>query len=236
MITAAGDWVRMRDYIAGRLSDDESLAFEDRLMRDPGLARELERSLRLREGLHRLREQGYFRRAPSRPVGSRFWLPALVAAAAAAVVLFVGVDRAAWMHRAAVPSAVLMESLESRSAGTGQLIAAHFTFVPVRGSSTPDLDLPSAGLIEFSVAPASRTGGPRYSVTLLRRNPANELEPLATLAGATLSADGYVHGYADAARLEPGSYALRIEPDAAVPGPTAAYPFNLRGRGGVASP
>jgi hypothetical protein len=236
VITATGDWVRMRDYIAGRLSDDESLAFEDRLLTDPDLARELEQSLRLREGLHRLREQGHLRRAPSRPIGSRFWLPALVAAAAAGVVLFLGLYRGAWMHRATAPPAVLMESLESRSAGMGQLIAAHFTFVPVRGSSTPDLDLPSAGLIEFRLAPASRTAGPRYRVTLLRRNRANAMEPLGTLAGATLSADGYVHAQADAARLEPGSYALRIEPDAAVPGLTATFPFNLRNRGAVASP
>ena len=236
MIIATGDWVRMRDYIAGRLSDDESLAFEDRLLSDPGLARELEQALRLREGLHRLREQGYVRRAPTRRIGSRFWLPALVAAAAAGVALVLGVYRGAWMHRATGPSTVLMESLESRSAGAGQLIAAHFTFVPVRGSSTPDLDLPSAGLIEFRVAPASRIGSLRYRVTLLRRNQANALEPLATLAGATLSADGYVHAQADAARLEPGSYALRIEPDAAVPGLAATFPFNLRNRGAVSSP
>lgn len=236
MITESRNYGRMQDYIAGRLSDDESLAFENRLLNDPGLARELEQSLRLREGLQRLRERGYLRRAASHPVGSRFWLPALVAASAVGVALFLGVYRGTWMRGVTGPSPVFMASLQSRSAGTGGLIAAHFTFVPVRGSSTPDLDLPSAGLIEFRVAPASRTGDPLYRVTLLRHDRENALQPVGALSGATLSADGYVHGYADAARLEPGSYVLRISPEPAVQGLTATFPFNLRNRGAVASP
>jgi hypothetical protein len=231
MISAGRDYERMQDYIVGRLSDDESHAFEDRLLDDPGLVRELEQSLRLREGLARLREQGYFRKAASRTMSVRIWLPALAAAAVAGVALFLGVYRGTWVHRSPGPSPVLMASLESRIAGVEPLIAAHFTFVSVRGSSTPDLDLPSAGLIEFRAAPVSRMGAPRYRVTLLRQNQGNALEPLGTVAGVALSRDGYVHGYADAARLEPGSYVLRIEPDAGVPGPADSFPFNLRARG-----
>jgi hypothetical protein len=236
MISARRDYERMQDYIVGRLSDDESHAFEDRLVNDPGLVRELEESLRLREGLQRLREQGYFGKAASRGVSFRIWLPALLAAALAGVALFLGVYRGTWAHRSTGPSPVLMASLESRIAGVEPLIAAHFTFVSVRGSSTPDLDLPSAGLIEFRAAPASRGGVPRYRVTLLRRNQGNALEPLGTAPGVALSTDGYVHGYADATRLEGGSYVLRIEPEAAVPGPADSFPFNLRARGAAPSP
>ena len=57
MVRAGRDYRTMQDYIVGRLSDDESHAFEDRLVNDPGLVRELEESIRLREGLQRLREQ-----------------------------------------------------------------------------------------------------------------------------------------------------------------------------------
>jgi anti-sigma factor RsiW len=236
MISAGRDYQRMQDYIVGRLSDDESHAFENRLVNDPALVRELEQSLRLREGLQRLREQSYFRRAASRNTSFRIWLPALVAAAGAGVALFLGVYRGTWVHRSTGLSPVLMASLESRLAGVEPLIAAHFTFVSVRGSSTPDLDLPSAGLIEFRAAPVSRMGAPRYRVTLLRQNQGNALEPLGTVAGVALSRDGYVHGYADAARLEPGSYVLRIERDAGVPGPADSFLFNLRARGAAPSP
>ena len=236
MISAGRDYERMQNYIVGRLPDDESHAFENRLVKDPALVRELEESLRLREGLRRLREQGYFRKAASRGVSFRIWLPALVAAAGAGVALFLGVYRGTWVHRSTGPSPVLTASLESRFAGVEPLIAAHFTFVSVRGSSTPDLDLPSAGLIEFRAAPVSRIGAPRFRLTLLRQSQGNAFESLGTLAGVALSTDGYVHGYADAARLEPGSYVLRIERDAAVAGAADSFPFNLRARGATPSP
>jgi hypothetical protein len=236
VISASRDYERMQDYIVGRLSDHESHAFEDRLLNDPGLVRELDESLRLREWLQRLREQGHLRKVASRATSFRIWLPALVAAAVAGVALFLGVYRGSWVHRSTSPSPVLMASLASRIAGVGPLIAAHFTFVSVRGSSTPDLDLPSTGLIEFRAAPVSRIGVPRYRVTLSRRNPGNALEPLGTVAGVALSTDGYVHGFADAARLEPGSYVLRIESDAGVPGSVNIFPFNLRARAAAPSP
>src|SRR2546429_9659507 len=88
VISAGRDYERMQDYIVGRLSDDDSHAFEDRLLNDPGLVRELEQSLRLRDGLEQLREQGYFGKAVSRGMSPRIWLPALVAAAGAGVALF----------------------------------------------------------------------------------------------------------------------------------------------------
>jgi hypothetical protein len=236
MIRAGRDYQTMQDYIVGRLSNDESHAFEDRLVNDPGLVRELEESIRLREGLQRLREQSYFRKAASRSMSFRIWLPALVAAAGAGVAVFLGVYRGTWVHGSTGPSPVLMASLESRVAGVEPLIAAHFTFISVRGSSTPDLDLPPAGLIEFRATPVSRMGASRYRMTLLRQNPGSALEPLGTVAGVALSTDGYVHGYADAARLESGSYVLRIERDAGVPGSADSFPFNLRARGAAPSP
>jgi len=57
------------------------------------------------------------------------------------------------------------------------------------------------------------------------------LRPVGAAAGLALSADGYVHGYADAARLGPGRYVLRIEPDAETPATAETFPFNLRAHG-----
>ena len=88
MIELGRDFERMQDFIVGRLSDDEHRAFEDRLVRDPGLAHELEQSLRLSEGLHQVRAQGYFDKAAPRARGSRTWLPVLAAAAIAGLALF----------------------------------------------------------------------------------------------------------------------------------------------------
>lgn len=220
------DFAAMQDYLVGRLSDDECRAFEDRLLRDPQLVAELEQSLRMREGLQQLRTRGVLGKRLPRRIGPRMWLPVLAAAACAGLALFL------WMARSAGPSPVLLASLESRTvASVAPAVAAHFTFVSVRGGSTPDLELPVAGLIEISAAPAERITNARYRVTLARQDLGGPVEPVGDLAGLALSADGYVHCYADASRLRGGTYVLRIEPDTTPPGMAEVFPFNLRARG-----
>jgi hypothetical protein len=225
------DFERMRDYIVGRMSDDERSAFEDRLVREPELVRELEQSVRMREGLQQLRTQGSFHKAASRGTGFRIWLPALVAAAGAGVALFL------WVHRSAEDSGVLMASLESgTAANTKPFVAAHLTFVSVRGGSTPDVELSSAGPIEIRAAPATRMAVARYRVTLVRQGQGGTSESVGAVAGLAVSADGYVHCYADASRLAPGNYVLRVDPDARTPGMVEVFPFNLRARAAGPSP
>jgi hypothetical protein len=224
------DFERMQDYVVGRLSDDEHRAFEDRLVRDPALVHEFEQSLRLGEGLHQLRAQGYFDTAVSRARGSRIWLPLLAAAAIAALALFL------WLQPRTGPAPVLTASPESRTAGVAPSVTAHFTFVAVREGSTPDLDLPAGGMIELRVAPATHLTASRYRMTLVQQDEGGGSTPVGTVAGLALSADGYVHGYADASRLGPGSYILRVEPDAETPGTAEVFPFNLRARGARPTP
>jgi hypothetical protein len=97
----------------------------------------------------------------------------------------------------------------------------------VRDSSIPDLNLPSGGVIEIRAAPATHLTGSRYRMTLVRQDEGGASKPVGAAAGLALSADGYVHGYADAARLGPGRYVLRIEPDAEAPGTAEVFTFNL---------
>lgn len=226
MPAAGRDLTSLQDYIVGRLSDGERRAFEERLVRDPELVRELEHSLRLREGLQQLRTQGYFARAASRGRGFRLGLPAAAAAAVAALALFL------WAQREMGASPLLVASLEPRS-GTpvARLVTAHFTFLSMRAGSTPELNLPSAGLVEFRAAPATRLPDLRYRVTLVRRDETGSAAEVAALAGLPLRSDGYVHCFADASRLTRGSYLLRIEPDTSIPGAAEEFPFNLRAGG-----
>ena len=223
MINPDRDFATMRDFIVGRLSDSERREFEDRLVREPALVRELEQSLRMREGLQQLRAQGYFAK-PLRGANVR-WVPLLVAAAGAGVAVFL------WLARITGPTPILIRSLESSTtADMRSLVAAHFTFVSMRGSPAPDLDLPAAGLIEIRAAPSARATTQRYRMTLLRQEDGGSPQTVAVADGLSAGTDGYVHCYADASRLSPGSYLLRVEPEATVAGAAEAFAFNLRSR------
>lgn len=222
MTDAGRDLERMRDYLGGRLSDDEHRAFEERLLRDPELARELERTLRLREGLEQLRAEGSLNKGSSVRMLLRTWLPGLAAAVVAGVALFL------WVHSR--PSPLLTASSEPRSAGVAPSIAARFTFVATREVSTPDLELPSSGLIELRAAPGLRPTGSRYRLTLSYHDESGSATPVGTVAGLELSADGYIHCYADGARLGPGGYVLSVESDAQTAAAPETFRFNLRPR------
>jgi anti-sigma factor RsiW len=223
VIDAAKDFATLQAFIVGRLPDAERRAFEERLVREPALVSELEQSLRMREGLRHLRSRDYFTDAAPQRARFRPWVPALAAAATLVIALFL------WLSRATTPAPVLLASLESHAAaGATSLVAAHFTFVSMRGSSVPNLDLPSAGLIEFRAAPISDPTIARYRVTLVRQQEGTVATPVGDLAGVTLGADGYLHCYADAARLVAGSYLLRIQPDTNTASTEEAFPFNLR--------
>ena len=224
MINAARDFATMQDFIVGRLSDDERRAFEDQLVNDPALVRELEQTLRMRAGLQQLRSQGYFQKASARRPRLRSWGPMLAAAGLAGLALLL------WLPRVMGPSPLLLASLEARSPADAA-VAAHFTFVSMRGGSGPELDLPATGLIEIRAAPGTRDATLRFRVTLLRQNGGGSAQPVGMLGDLALGADGYVHCYADAARLSPGSYVLAVQPAASSPSAAQVFPFSFGARG-----
>jgi hypothetical protein len=213
----------IRDYLVGRLSERERLVFQDRVARDPTLARELEHSLRLREGLRELKGQGYFvmhdgeRRSPGTARLAR-WLPLAAAAVVAAVCV------GAWWELRA-PASVLTASGEGAP-------SAQWTFVSTRGADVPRLELPAGGLIEFRIAPENAAAG-TYRVTLMRAQ-APAANTLGTIEGG-IGADHYVHAYTSAARLSTGDYRLRIETVGSTL-PPLEFAFRLTASSGATAP
>lgn len=230
MMDVGGETDRVRDYLVGRLSEEERTSFEERLVRDPELVREFEQALEFREGLKQLQAQGYFIKPRTTPAararGPWIWLPALAAAAVAGFALFL------WTQRSAAPSGVLLPSIDAAASAGAAAIAAQFTFVSMRGASTPDLDLPSDGLIEFRAAPGMHQAASHYRMTLIRNDQSGPSRSLGMLTDLTLGDDGYVHGYANAARLAPGSYVLRVDSGTAGAGASEEFAFTLRAGGG----
>ncbi len=213
----------IRDYLVGRLSEHDRLVFQDRVARDPTLARELEHSLRLREGLRQLKGQGYFvlrdgERRSATAVRLARWLP--LSAAAVVAALCVG---AWWELRA--PDSVLTAS------GDGSP-SVQWTFISTRGDEVPRLELPAGGLIELRVAPETAAAG-TYRVTLMRGQ-APAVQTLGTIEGR-VGADHYVHAYTSAARLSPGDYRLQIETEGSTL-PPLAFAFRLTATSGATAP
>jgi hypothetical protein len=227
MLDVSRDPERIRDYLAGRLSEEENHAFGERLIRDPGLVRELERTLQMREGLQQLQEQQKFGAMRGRQ--RRVWLPALAAAATVAIIAV-----SLWV-RTGTDTSVLGATLASRFATNATPeITARFTFVQMRGGAVPALALPARGAIEFRAQPATADAASGYRVTLLREM-GSEVEPRGSAVVPAIGADGYLHVYADAARLEPGRYVLRVQ-DAGQLAAELMFPFDFRTAAAEPSP
>jgi hypothetical protein len=215
------DIERIRDYLAGRLSEQESDAFGERLVRDPQLVRELERTLKLSEGLRQLAREAA--QAAPRRHARRAWLPALAAAAALGVL---GV--ALWVNPASERAPLLSASLTTALAReVTSTVASQFTFVPMRGGAAPVLELPPAGSVEFRVAAPAGPAPGGYRLALLAAEPGAAPRVLGSSSVAAPQADGYLHVYADATRLAPGRYTLNVLGGAGGDAPLEVYPFSL---------
>jgi hypothetical protein len=226
MTDAAKDFATMHAFIVGGLTDIERRAFEDRLAREPELAQELEQSLRMREGLLRLRSTGYFQNVATPRKQTRILGLALAASVILAMFL--------WVSRPGSSPPLFTGSLPSGAAGGLSTVAAQFTFVSMRGGSVPDLDLPPTGFVEFRVAASNDAG--QYGLTLQRVDDGAPPLTVARIAGLRVASDGYLHVYADASRLSSGRYQLNVQATTDPRTAADAFDFNLRSRSGHPAP
>jgi hypothetical protein len=202
MTAAARDIEQIQSYLAGRLSEEDELLFQDRLAREPLLVRELEQSLGMRQGLKQLQAEGYFAtRAPrvksSRPGNLMHWLLPLAAAAVVAVVCF-----NIWWEKGSVLTA---------SPIMGRAADVHFNFVAMRGAERPRLQLPAGGLIELDASPGM-LDAKTYRLTLIRELDSTR-QSVGSVTGIAVAQGDILRSYVEASRLTPGNYLLLIEPE-----------------------
>ena len=225
MTTAENDPVLVQNYLAGRLSDPDRRAFEEQLMKNAGLVRQLEESLRLREGLEMLREQNLLTKpAPPRRLAFFLQFSLASAAAVAAIALYLGLQS---VNGPPTVVAGSVAGLRTRS-GAPLTVVEHYSFAAVRkADSTPDLPLPATGALELrALAPAAQAGQ-KFRVTLeeirdQKSSPVGLAEHLAP------DADGFVVIYADASSLKPGDFALSVAPDAEAGTAIERFAFRLK--------
>jgi hypothetical protein len=228
VIDVGRDLERMRDYVAGRLADDEHRAFEDRLAKDPELVRELELSQRLREGLERLRTSGHLDSVVRREAPRRLAWGVGLAAALAGVALLL------WLLPTAHSPSVLMSPMMAGTASSGQRepISAKFTFFATRGlPATSVFDLPPGGLIELSASRSTASPDARYRMTLYQLGAGGARVPIGEVVGLESGPDGLVRSYADSGRLTPGGYELRVQAEGDAVAGAEVFAFSLRAGG-----
>lgn len=126
---------RIDDYLTGRMPEDERAAFEERILEDPALLRELQYAEGLKLGLSELQGERQAPPATDRPIPDRAlghwapWAPALAATLALAVAVGVILDQRATIQRlaadrqspAAVPGGqVLLAELSTTRSGASR--------------------------------------------------------------------------------------------------------------------
>jgi len=232
MSTAESDPVLVQNYLAGRLSDPDRRAFEEQLLKDAGLVRQLEESLCLREGLEILSEQKLLAdpRAPRRAFPLRFALAS--AATLAAIAIYLGFQS---VNRSPPLVAASVAALRGRS-GAPLTVVEHYSFVALReANSTPDLALPGTGALELRAFAPAGVAGRRFRVTLeeIRNQKSSQIGLAEHLAP---DADGFVVIYADASSLQPGAFALLVAPDAEAGTAVERFAFRLKRVSDAATP
>jgi hypothetical protein len=210
MSTPTDNSVAVRDYVAGRMSAAERESFEGRLVTDVNLVRELEESLRLREGLEVLREQKMLRGFS--PANRRSALVRFAwgfAGAVAAVLVSVT------LYYAKHLPPIVAGSITALSLGSGPAppVVERYAFVGMRAKdSTPELALPARGALELralaAVSPASGT----FRVTLDQIQ-TQKISRIGVEEHLVPDSDGFVAIYANTSRLEPGEYLLTVRQD-----------------------
>jgi hypothetical protein len=239
-----------RQYIEGRLSEDEEAQFETRMIRDPRIAQEVEITRRMRDGLRHLHRTGALDLVTPPPLSMRPRVQLAVAAdnvmnwvkrpqltsrsriqlAAAAAAVTVLAATAFYYLRPAPPPTLLAASVDkfpqfgAASEPMSYVLAQRRT--EDNGVVIPKPD--SHGVIQLNLLPA-RTGaaGP-YRVELRRAEAAAVSEPLARIQAGSAN-QVLVPVFLNASGLETGRYVLSvIEPEISGRSPaTTRYTFTL---------
>jgi hypothetical protein len=176
-------------YLAGTLSEEESLAFEDACAADTSLADELNRDLKLKAGLEVLARRGELRAvAPKRRsfAGAPY-------AAAASLVAFTALGACGYL------------AWQLRAAQAPRLIGSAERLLAVRGEPV-EVALPLEGMLGLSIDASALSGG---DVDVELRSASDEV---LWKQSHRVGDDGTIFVVLDPARVPAGSYAIRIAP------------------------
>jgi hypothetical protein len=212
-------------YLAGQLSPAELQTYEQHLLENPAAVRELEATARMKVGLANLRDTGQLEGLLRARTRLGWQWPAALAAAAALIVIAVGL----WRGGDAPHETTLVARASQLMDTSGRPLATGSSYALLRTrSSTYDalVELPpEPRAIELRVRPevqlppdpralplSARPEEPAYGVALSRIQPDGSVTQIGNVGKLKIEPDGFVRLYVDSSRLEAGPYLLVITP------------------------
>lgn len=217
-------------YLSDQLSEQELREFETQLVIDPEIVKDLEATVRLKVGLHKLdktKELGSLLNTSS-DGGQRN--TRLFAVAASVAVIALGVTF--WLTRGAFesPSIVATASALTDRSGKPMAIASRYEILRLRGNSyDAEIEIPpTPQAIELRVLPEYPAKPNRYRVNIVQVNDANELLPMGSVEGLVPADDEFVTLYLDSSKFVRGRYQLTISGDVDTDAANSVSKFNIK--------
>lgn len=211
-------------YLANQLDEADVAEFEAYYTRNPDVVRDIERTLRLKEGLAVLRDRAELETLIRARPG---WvMPAALAAALAVAII------GAWLWTSRVMPVTVAGTLAQLTDSRGHTVGIANTLVLARmrgASTTVEIELPpERGAIELRMLASAQAE--RYRVTISVADLRSIVTQIGTAGGLQVSHEGFVTAYLDTAHLQPGRYTIELVPERnASPGvPSDRFVISLR--------
>ena len=195
-------------YLADQLSPAEAEAFEAYYTQHPSMVREIEQTLRLRDGLATLRD----RQQLDALMKARRWRKAMPLSIAAAIAVLLVGTWTWYSPKAASPIAGTLTELAAGSQAALPL-GGKFLLVRVRSGESAPLQIPipaARSALELQVLPAGGAAGAPYRLALDRVSSQGKPDHVGEISGLTPGADGLVSAWLDSARLQPGPHTVEL--------------------------
>jgi hypothetical protein len=199
-------------YLADQLSPPEAEAFEAYYTQHPGIVREIEYALRLKEGLATLRDRQELDALIHAPRATR-WGTTLSVAAVLIAALIGGWT---WLGSRSPPPS-LAPTLDELVAESKQAmpLGGKYLLVRTRGAAAAlQIPIPAQrSALELQMLPSAGAEGAPYTLSLSRLED-GKTTPIDEATGLTVGPDGLVTTWVDSGALKPGHHTLSLNPAA----------------------
>jgi hypothetical protein len=192
---------QIEKFVAGRMSEEDALAFEEYCLSNPEFARQVDYEQRLKAGLAQV-ARGSTAEFVRESTPLRWGL----AAAAGVLIAIVGVFSIWFSGHHAMGRTIMATVTDSSPQGDSALRLAL-----VRGSDTAPALPP--GLVRVDIVGLFDAGS-MYSVALDRREQNQKIDTIATLNDQTPASPMSLQVLIDSKQLRPGPYSLRVRKQA----------------------